>query len=162
MDEIDALILSTLLDDGREAWSRIGDRVGLTGPAVAERVKRLEERRVIRGYAALLNPEAVGFPLLAFVAVTLETAHHRRAFLARVAALAEIQECHHVTGEDDYLLKVRCRGPADLDRFLTEQLKGGPGVIRTRTQIVLRSEKESVGLPPLGEPGEVGRTERRA
>jgi Lrp/AsnC family leucine-responsive transcriptional regulator len=150
VDETDAMILATLLDDGREAWSRIGERVGLTGPAVAERVKRLEERQVIRGYAALVNPDAVGFPLTAFISVTLETPAHRRAFLARVAALPEIQDCHHVTGDDDYLLKVRCRGPADLDRLLTEQLKGGPGVVRTRTQVVLRSEKESVGLPPLG------------
>jgi Lrp/AsnC family transcriptional regulator, leucine-responsive regulatory protein len=149
MDEIDVAILSTLLSDGREAWARLGERVGLTGPAVAERVRRLEEQGVIRGYAALVSPEAAGFPLTAFVSVTLETPHHRAAFLARVAALPEIQECHHVTGDDDYLLKVRCRGPADLDRLLTEQLKGGPGVVRTRTQVALRSEKESVGLPPL-------------
>jgi Lrp/AsnC family leucine-responsive transcriptional regulator len=152
MDQVDASILTTLIADGREAWSRIGDHVGLTGPAVAERVKRLEERQVIRGYAALVSPEAVGFPLTAFIAVTLETPAQRRAFLARIGALPEVQECHHVTGDDDYLLKVRCRGPADLDRLLTEQLKGGPGVVRTRTQVVLRSEKESVGLPRLGEP----------
>ena len=150
MDETDTLILTTLLADGREAWARIGERVGLTGPAVADRVKRLEERQVIRGYAALLSPDAVGFPLTAFIWVTLETPAHRRAFLGRVSTLAEVQECHHVTGDDDYLIKVRCRGPADLDRLLTEQLKGGPGVVRTRTQVVLRSEKESVGLPPLG------------
>ena len=149
MDATDATILSLLLRDGREAWARIGERVGLTGPAVAERVRRLEHEGVIRGYAALLAPEPVGFPLAAFVSVTLETPHHRRAFLARMASLPEVQECHHVTGDDDYLLKVRCRDPADLDRLLTAQLKGGPGVVRTRTVVVLRSEKESVGFPPL-------------
>jgi Lrp/AsnC family transcriptional regulator, leucine-responsive regulatory protein len=149
MDRTDATILSTLLADGRDAWSRIGERVGLTGPAVAERVRKLEEAQVIRGYAALVDPAAVGFALTAFIWVTLETPSHRRAFLARVAELAEVQECHHVTGDDDYLLKVRCRGPLDLDRLLAEQLKGGPGVVRTRTQVVLRSEKESVGLPPI-------------
>ena len=153
MDTTDVAILSLLLRDGREAWARIGERVGLTGPAVAELVRRLEQQGVIRGYAALLAPEHVGFPLTAFVSVTLETPHHRRAFLARIASLPEVQECHHVTGDDDYLLKVRCRGPADLDRLLTTQLKGGPGVVRTRTLVVLRSEKESVGLPPL-EPRE--------
>src|SRR6266540_3349038 len=77
MDEIDVAILSALLTDGREAWARLGERVGLTGPAVAERVRRLEERGVIRGYAALVSPEAAGFPLTAFVSVTLETPHHR-------------------------------------------------------------------------------------
>ncbi|MGE5231067.1 MAG: Lrp/AsnC family transcriptional regulator, partial [Deltaproteobacteria bacterium] len=113
MDTTDVAILSLLLRDGRVAWARIGERVGLTGPAVAERVRRLEQRGVVRGYAALLAPEQVGFPLTAFVSVTLETPHHRRAFLARLASLPEVQECHHVTGDDDYLLKVRCRGPAD-------------------------------------------------
>jgi Lrp/AsnC family leucine-responsive transcriptional regulator len=149
MDAVDTKIIAMLLHDGREAWARIGDRVGLTGPAVAERVRRLEERGIIRGYAALLAAEPAGFPLTAFVSVTLETPHHRRAFLARVASLHEVQECHHVTGDDDYLLKIRSRGPADLDRLLTEQLKGGPGVLRTRTLVVLRSEKESVRFPPL-------------
>jgi Lrp/AsnC family leucine-responsive transcriptional regulator len=91
----------------------------------------------------------VGFPLTAFVSVTLAGPEHRRAFLARVAKVPEIQECHHVTGDDDYLLKLRCRGAADLDRLLTEELKGGPGVARTRTQVALRSEKESVALPPI-------------
>lgn len=103
--------------------------------------------------AALVDPAAVGFALTAFIWVTLETPSHRRAFLARLAGLAEVQECHHVTGDDDYLLKVRCRGPLDLDRLLTEQLKAGPGVVRTRTQVVLRCEKESVGLPPLLDQG---------
>ena len=149
MDATDTKILSLLLRDGREAWARIGERVGLTGPAVAERVRRLEQQGIIRGYAALVTPEAVGFAFTAFVSVTLETPHHRRAFLARVVSLAEVQECHHVTGDDDYLLKVRCRGPVDLDRLLTAQLKSGPGVVRTRTLVVLRSEKESVGLPPF-------------
>jgi Lrp/AsnC family leucine-responsive transcriptional regulator len=149
MDTVDATILTLLMRDGRDAWARIGERVGLTGPAVAERVRKLEEQGVIRGFAALVAPAPVGFPLTAFVSVTLETPHHRRAFLARIAALPEVQECHHVTGDDDYLLKVRSRGPADLDRLLTEQLKGGPGVVRTCTQVVLRSEKESIGLPAL-------------
>jgi Lrp/AsnC family leucine-responsive transcriptional regulator len=149
MDTVDTKIIAMLLQDGREAWARIGERVGLTGPAVAERVRRLEERGIIRGYAALVAPEPAGFPLTAFVSVTLETPHHRRAFLARIAGMHEVQECHHVTGDDDYLLKIRSRGPADLDRVLTEQLKGGPGVLRTRTLVVLRSEKESVRLPAL-------------
>jgi Lrp/AsnC family transcriptional regulator, leucine-responsive regulatory protein len=149
MDTVDATILTLLMRDGRDAWARIGERVGLTGPAVAERVRKLEEQGVIRGFAALVAAAPVGFPLTAFVSVTLETPHHRRAFLARIAALPEVQECHHVTGDDDYLLKVRSRGPADLDRLLTEQLKGGPGVVRTRTQVVLRSEKESIALPAL-------------
>ena len=132
---------------GRESWTRLGELLGVTGPAAAERVRRLEERGVIRGYAALLDPKAVGARLTAFVAVTLEHPKHRRAFLKRVDALAEVQECHHVAGDDDYLLKVRCSGTGHLDHVLSEQLKGVPGVLRTRTTIVLGTTKETTMLP---------------
>jgi Lrp/AsnC family transcriptional regulator, leucine-responsive regulatory protein len=109
--------------------------------------RRLEERGVIRGYAALLDPAAVGARLTAFVAVTLEHPKYRRAFLQRVDSLAEVQECHHVAGDDDYLLKVRCSDTAHLDRVLSEELKDVPGVLRTRTTIVLGTAKETTMLP---------------
>ena len=139
--------LERLQADGRESWTRLGDIMGMTGPAAAERVRRLEEQGVIRGYAALLDPDAVGARLTAFVAVTLERPAARGAFLARVATLPEVQECHHVAGDDDYLLKVRCTGAADLDRVLSDELKGVPGVGRTRTTVVLRTEKDTPVLP---------------
>ncbi len=132
---------------GRESWTRLGEVLGVTGPAAAERVRRLEERGVIRGYAALLDPEAVGARLTAFVAVTLQHPKHRRVFLERVESLAEVQECHHVAGDDDYLLKVRCSGTKHLDRVLSDDLKGVPGVLRTRTTIVLGTVKETTILP---------------
>jgi Lrp/AsnC family transcriptional regulator, leucine-responsive regulatory protein len=132
---------------GRETWTQLGETLGVTGPAAAERVRRLEERGVIRGYAALLDPEAVGARLTAFVAVTLRRPKHRRAFLKRVEALPEVQECHHVAGDDDYLLKVRCSSTGHLDRVLSEELKGVPGVVRTRTTIVLGTLKETTVLP---------------
>ena len=119
----------------------------MTGPAAAERVKRLEEKGVIRGYSALVDPESVGAILTAFVAVTLDRPEHRKPFLKRVAKLPEIQECHHVTGDDDYLLKVRCRGPRDLDRVISEELKSVTGVGRTRSTIVLSTAKETPLLP---------------
>ena len=83
------------------------------------------------------------------MAVTLEGADHRAAFLARVEALGEVQECHHVTGDDDYLLKVRCRNTRDLDRLISRDLKGVRGVTRTRTIIALATAKETprVTLP---------------
>jgi Lrp/AsnC family leucine-responsive transcriptional regulator len=119
----------------------------MTGPAAADRVRKLEESGVIRGYAALVDPEAVGASLTAFVAVTLDRPEHRKGFLKKVAKLAEIQECHHIAGDDDYLLKVRCRGPRDLDRVISEELKSVPGVGRTRSTIVLSTAKETPVLP---------------
>ena len=102
---------------------------------------------MIQGYAAQINPEAVGCDLTAFIAVSLGQAKHRAAFLQKVHELPEIQECHHVTGEDDYWLKVRCRNTKDLERLVSEELKGLAGVLKTRTTIVLSTAKETSALP---------------
>jgi len=136
---------------GRESWAALGETLGMTGPAAAERVRRLEERGVIRGYTAIVDPPAVGAGLAAFIAVSLDRPKDRAKFLALVASSAEIQECHHVAGDDDYLLKVRCRDTADLERLLTHDLKGLTGVARTRTTVVLSTVKETLVVPlPIG------------
>src|SRR5579872_1713716 len=147
MDATDIKAVGRLQLAGRESWATLGVALGMTGPAAAERVRRLEADGVIRGYAALIDPQAVGASLTAFVAVTLERPGNRTAFLRRVARLAEVQECHHMAGDYDYLLKVRCTGTADLDRVLTDQLKSVQGVVSTRTTVVLRTLKESVVVP---------------
>jgi Lrp/AsnC family transcriptional regulator, leucine-responsive regulatory protein len=139
--------LQTLQAAGRESWAALGESLGMTGPAAADRVRRLEERGVIRGYAAVVDPDAVGVGLAAFIAVSLERPKDRERFLALVDRLSEIQECHHVAGEDDYLLKIRCRGTSDLERLLTQDLKGLTGVARTRTTVVLSTVKETMALP---------------
>ncbi len=147
MDAIDYKAIAVLQASGRESWAKLGETLGMTAPAAAERVRKLEEGGVIRGYAALVDAESVGAALTAFVAITLDRPEHRKAFLKRVGKLAEVQECHHVAGDDDYLLKVRCRGARDLDRVISEELKSVPGVGRTRTTIVLNTAKETPSLP---------------
>ncbi len=149
LDGLDSKAVALLMQNGRATWADLAQHLGLSAPAAADRVHRLEERGVIRGYAALVDAEAAGYPLTAFVAVTLDRPGRRAAFLKRIAALREVAECHHVAGDDDYLLKVRCRGTRDLDRLLLESLKTIPGV-RTRTTVVLGTAKESV-LVPLAE-----------
>jgi Lrp/AsnC family leucine-responsive transcriptional regulator len=121
--------------------------LSLSAPATADRVRRLEERQVITGYAALIDPEAIDCHLTAFIAVTLEHPQHRSAFLNLVHQLPEIQECHHVTGDDDYLLKVRCHTTKALEHLISESLKALPGVLKTRTTIVLSTVKETPVLP---------------
>jgi Lrp/AsnC family leucine-responsive transcriptional regulator len=143
MDTNDIKALRLLQHEGRASWSRLGELLGMTGPAAAERVRRLEERGIIRGFTALIDPESVGLTLTAFIALSLEKPIHREAFLKLVQTLPEIQECHHCTGEDDYLLKVRCRGVSDLDRVINTELKSLSGVLRTRTTIVMRTSKDS-------------------
>ena len=147
MDTIDIKALMTLQVAGRESWTALGEALGMTGPAAADRVRRLEELGVIRGYTAVVDPGAVGAGLAAFVAVSLERPKDRARFLALVNSLTEVQECHHVAGEDDYILKIRCRGTSDLERLLTHELKGLTGVARTRTTVVLSTVKETSAVP---------------
>ena len=152
MDAIDRRLVIRLQYAGRETWARLGETLGLTGPAVADRVRKLQQLGVIRGFAAHVNPDAVGMTVTAFVDVSLERPALREAFLKRVNAIPEVQECHHVTGDDDFLLKLRCRNPLDLDRVVSEELKGTPGVVRARTTIVLRTTKETTVVPLPPEP----------
>ena len=132
---------------GRVTWSELAATLELSPPATADRVRRLEERGVVQGYSALVNPEAVGCGLTAFIAVTLERPEHRDSFLQRILELPEIQECHHVAGDDDYLLKVRCRSTRDLEQIIRERIKSLQGIVRIRTTIVLSTAKETPALP---------------
>jgi Lrp/AsnC family leucine-responsive transcriptional regulator len=147
MPHPDWKLLTTLQEDGRASWAKLGELLGVTGPAAAHRVKRLERLGVIRQFTAIINPESVGLWLTAFVTVSLERPRQVEGFLKRIRRLDQVIECHHLTGEDDYLLKVRCRGVDDLDRLINTEIKSVPGVLRTRTSIVLRTSKESTRLP---------------
>jgi Lrp/AsnC family leucine-responsive transcriptional regulator len=140
-------LLRLLMADGRITWADLAKHVGLTPPAVAERVRRLEESGTIRGYTAMVDPHAAGCDITAFAQVTLDAPAHRSEFVSRVLALDEVQECHHVAGEYDYLLKLRCRDIQRLDRLLSDEIKGVPGVTRTMTTIVLGTLKETAILP---------------
>jgi Lrp/AsnC family leucine-responsive transcriptional regulator len=151
LDDIDSKAVAALLADARVSWADLGQALGLSAPAAAERVRKLQERGLVRGYAAVLDPEAAGFPVLAFVAVTLARQDARRRFVEAVRAHPLIQECHHVAGDDDFLLKVRARSLGELDALLSEELKGRLGIARTRTTIVLGTAKETARLP-VGEP----------
>ena len=147
MDALDRKALQLLAKDGRVTWSDLGQALELSAPAAAERVRKLEERGVIKGYTALLDAESLGYSLTAFVHVTLADQRKRQAFHAGIKRLEQVVECHHVAGEDDFLLKVRCRGTRDLDRLLVEDLKGRLGIARTRTTIVLNTAKETPAIP---------------
>lgn len=147
MDSLDCKLLREIMANGRITWSELAGHLGLSGPATAERVRRLEDQGIIKGYAAILDPEGVGASLGAFIAVTLERPEHRQAFLDKVMQLPEIQECHHLAGDDDYMLKVRCRGTKDLERVISKELKSLPGIMKTRTTILLDTCKETAQVP---------------
>jgi Lrp/AsnC family leucine-responsive transcriptional regulator len=148
MDPLDRKIIRLLARSGRLSWADLAAELDLSPPAAAERVRKLEQRGIIRGYAALLDAELVGAGVTAFVAIRLERPRHRAAFLARVAELDEILECHHVAGDDDYLLKVRVGSLRDLERFVSDDVKGLAGVAGSRTIVALSTVKETP-TPPL-------------
>jgi Lrp/AsnC family transcriptional regulator, leucine-responsive regulatory protein len=147
LDEIDLKVLQHLMQEGRITWSELASRLDLSTPAASDRVRRLQERQVIKGFAALVEPAAIGCHLTAFIAITLEHPRHRAILLQSIQALPEIQECHHVTGEDDYLLKVRCQTTQALEHLISDELKEIPGVLKTRTTIALSTVKETPALP---------------
>ena len=146
LDETDHKILWRLMREGRITWSELGGYLGLSAPAAADRVRRLEEKGVIKGYAAQVDAEVI-CGVAAFVSVTLDHPDSREAFLQIVHRLDAIQECHHVAGEGDYVLKVRCRSLRELESLISVTLKGLRGVIKTQTTIVLSTVKETAVLP---------------
>jgi len=159
LDAIDSKAIAALQEDGRASWADLGTALGLSAPAAAERVRKLVDGGVIRGITAVLDPETAGFPVLAFVAVTLAAQGKRAAFLDAIRLHALIQECHHVAGDDDFLLKVRARSLSELESVLADELKGRLGIARTRTTIVLGTAKET-GRLPVGPPPAPARTAR--
>jgi len=150
LDNLDIKVMVLLASQGRMTWSELANQLGLSPPAAADRVKRLEDKSLIEGYSARLNAEGLGLDLAAFIAVTLAHPNRRQGFLEAVQNNSAILECHHIAGDDDYLLKVRCRNTRHLEALISETLKSVEGVVKTRTLIVLSTVKET-STPPLEE-----------
>lgn len=135
MEDIDRAIVAALTGDGRLSYTDLAERVGLSVSAVHQRVRRLEQRGVITGYAARVSPEAVGLALTAFVAIRPFDPSQPDDAPDRLAHLPEVEACYSVAGEDSYLLLVRVASPVDLERLL-QQIRSAANVT-TRTTVVL-------------------------
>lgn len=146
LNEIDIQILERLQANAWATWTELSNDLGLTAPAIAERTRKLEERGIIQGYHAHLEPERLGCGLLVYIAVQLRHPDARQPFLDRIQTMPEILECHHMTGEDDYWLKVRCASTTALERIISQEFQTHEG-IKTRTTIVLSSPKDTPNLP---------------
>ena len=135
------------------AHAAIAKAVGLSGPAVHDRVRKLEQRGVISGYSAVLDPDALGLFHAAFVMVTLSEGNEFAAddpIVARICEEPDVLEFHRIAGEDCYLVKVRTATNRDLERLL-RRIRSIRGVARTRTTVVLSTELEK---PTVDVPGE--------
>ncbi|WP_243385244.1 Lrp/AsnC family transcriptional regulator [Bacillus kexueae] len=147
MDKVDYQIIKALMENGRMTWAELASNIDLSSPAVKERVLKLSEAGVIKEFGVIVDHEKVGTECTAFVLVTLEKPTYRHSFLQLVNNLEEVQECHHIAGEDDYLLKIRCRNTKELDRVISFEIKGLEGIVKTKTTIVMNTEKETVKIP---------------
>ena len=153
LDIKDRRILALVQRDAKLPQAEIARRVGLSAAAVNERLKKLEQAGVIRRYAAVVDPRAVGSDVAAFVEVFIEHPRHEAVFIDRLLELDEVLECHHVTGEFSLLLKVRVRDMDGLQQLLLHQLNAQEGVRQTRTVMVLSTVKEESFIP-TGAQGE--------
>ena len=145
IDHIDLHLLSLLQEHGRASQQELAHAVGLSGPAVGDRLRKLEEAEVIRHFSVVLDPKKLGRDVTAFMAVGINGSQHYPGFLERVAGHPEVLECHSVTGQGSHLLKVRTESTSSLERLLAE-IQAWPGVQWTQTSIVLSTIKETSRL----------------
>jgi Lrp/AsnC family leucine-responsive transcriptional regulator len=150
LDHTSRRILQLLSADGRASYQAIADEIGLSRPAVMERVKRLEEAGLIRGYHARLDRSKSGFPITAFVAIRYPVTEHARdePQIQALAANPNVLECHHVAGDDCYVLKVAAPSIESLEGVL-RQIKQPGHPVSTRTTIVLSTLFEKPGIVPV-------------
>jgi DNA-binding Lrp family transcriptional regulator len=149
LDKLDKIILETLQTEGRVTNAELARRVNLSPPAIHARIRRLEECGYIRRYVALLDAEKLGYDMICFVNVSLEihTTEQIERIRATLLEMPEVLECHHVTGEFDYVLKVVAHNRQALERFLVEQLTPISGLARIQTSLVLNEVKHTTRLP---------------
>ncbi|HKW40982.1 MAG TPA: Lrp/AsnC family transcriptional regulator [Gemmatimonadales bacterium] len=150
-DAVDRKILRLLATDGRSSYQAVADEVGLSRPAVMERVKRLEEAGYITGYGARVDRGKAGYPVTAFVAVRYTSSDYvgDEPRMRELEKHPGVLECHHVAGEDCYILKVAAPDLERLQRLLGDLRGPAPSpIVSTRTTIVLGTVFEKPGFAP--------------
>ncbi|WP_027400434.1 Lrp/AsnC family transcriptional regulator [Anaerovorax odorimutans] len=150
MDIIDAKILAILQDNSRASISELSKAVDLSLSAVSERLKKLEHSNIIEKYTVILNRNTLGQDLSVMMNISLECPTHTNTFLETVKKEHEILECHYVTGEYDYLLKITTKNTATLEALMN-RIKSLPGIKRTQTNVILSSVKHLHSVSPLNE-----------
>jgi Lrp/AsnC family leucine-responsive transcriptional regulator len=150
MEEIDRQIVELLCADGRMSFTDVGKRTGLSTSAAQQRVRRLEQRGVLRGYTAVVDPDAIGLPLTAFISVKPTDAAAPDDAPDALADIAAIEACYSVAGDENYILKVRVATPGALEALLGE-IRSKANV-STRTTVVLSTPYENRPPRLAGEP----------
>lgn len=151
LDAIDRNILRTLQANGRKSNIDLAEEVGLSAPPCLRRVKILEEEGFIKGYHAELNPEKIGFKVVVFAKISLQTNSDEdlEAFEALLAGWPMVREAHMLAGDDDYLLKVVAESWEHYQGFVTSQLANAPNVAKLSSTLVVKISKNEYGVPVL-------------
>ena len=149
LDKVDKSILRALQADGRLSNVELSRKISLSPPATHSRLRRLEKDGYIRQYTAVVDREKAGYDLLCFIHISLQMHQVTQVEKFREATrkMPEVLECHHITGEYDYLLKVVLRNRKDLERFVVDKLTPIPGVARIHTSLVFTEVKSTMALP---------------
>ncbi len=145
LDPIDHRLLEILQKNARTKLNEMAQQLGLTIPTISERIQKLEERGFIKGYTAILDAKRLGKDITAFITVSIDSSKHYQMFMERARETDEILECHSVTGEGSHLLKVRADNTNSLEKLLS-RIQSWPGVLSTKTSVVLSTIKESTVL----------------
>ncbi|MCA3248904.1 MAG: Lrp/AsnC family transcriptional regulator [Holosporaceae bacterium] len=151
LDAIDRNILRTLQKTGRKSNIDLAEEVGLSAPPCLRRVKILEEEGFIKGYHAELNPEKIGFKVVVFAKISLQTNSDDDldAFEALLAEWPMVREAYMLAGDDDYLLKVVAESWEHYQGFVTSQLANAPNVAKLSSTLVVKISKNEYGVPVL-------------
>ena len=153
LSENDARVLDILQVQGRRSYADLGTDLGMAAPSVHERVKKLETKGVIRGYGADVDPLAVGLSVLAFTWVTQAPGTVSKDLTPEFATVAEIEECHYIAGEADYILKIRARDMEHLGQIV-KQIQTTEDVFSTETDVVFSTGFEGRPLPITPKPAD--------
>ena len=140
-DDIDLHILAVLQENCKLPLAKIGEKVGLSAPAVIERIKKLEDNAVIIGYRAIVNARRLGKDVTAFIGVSINHPKLIDEFEQDIAGLDDVLECHHVTGQHTLLLKVKTNSTSTLEDLIST-IRSIEGVDRTETMVVLSTHGE--------------------
>ncbi|MDV3429647.1 MAG: Lrp/AsnC family transcriptional regulator [Bacillota bacterium] len=146
MDSIDLKIINVLKENSRLSTSEISRRVNLSIPAVAERIRKMEEADIIEKYTIKVNREKLSYKLLAFIFVNIDKTENVEEFRKSIVQYDSVLECHHVAGEYDYLLKVLVEDTRSLEYFISNIMKKIKGVVKSNTLITLSTLKENINI----------------
>jgi len=144
MDAIDRDILEVMKVNGRATASEISRKVNLSVPAVSERIRKLEDSKIIEQYTIRVNRENMGYKLLAMIFVNIDQTENLENFRKIITNMEEVLECHHLAGEYDFMLKVLLKDTAELEHFLSNRVKLIKGVKKSNTLIALTTLKEEI------------------